>query len=331
MPVPVIGRRGHGGPVAVAALARAERAQQVLGGGDAGVGVALALAELLFGRCGLGDGGLGARHGGRGVRLRPIGLPHLGDQRGEHGAVLGRDRLEGRHLVEEVLRRARGEQRVELVEVAALEGGHRDDVDLLAVGLLVGPRGRGERLGGPHRRLELLDLLLAGPYLVARCVPLLGEGLGVALHLVELLLRIGRVGRGGRRRRGGRGRRGPGPRLRERVRVRRAAPVAAGRRAARGAAAHPAPPGAGSRVVDQRRRGLPRARDRRTRSRRPPGHRVGHGGDASLSCVRPRYAGATPRGNRLLPVSPRVARWLQVEPNGQNARRPCVVVRRSAD
>ena len=281
--------------------------------------------------CGLGDGGLGARDGGRGVRLGPIGLPDLGDQRGEHGAVLGRDRLEGRHLVEEVLRRARGEQRVELVEVAALEGGHRDDVDLLAVGLLVGPRGRGERLGGPHRRLELLDLLLAGLDLVARCVPLLGEGLGVALHLVELLLRIGRVGRGGRRRRGGRGRRGRGrasgsgrgcgglPRWR------------GGRRAARGAAAHPAPPGAGSRVVDQRRRGLPRARDRRTRSRRPPGHRVGHGGDASLSCVRPRYAGATPRGNRLLPVSPRVARWLQVEPNGQNARRPCVVVRRSAD
>ena len=222
--------------------------------------------------------------------------------------------------------------RVELVEVAALEGGHRDDVDLLAVGLLVRPRGRGECLSRAHCPLERCSTsCLRASTSSPLGVPLLGEGLGVALHLVELLLCIGRVvgavavPRGPRR-----GGRAPAARLP--ARGPQAAPVAA-ERAARGAAAHRAPPAAGS-GGGSAAAGAGPEQDRTQGGQRPrPGHRVGHGAGRSARSPAASVRG-TPGDTTRLPSPSRVAACCP-EASGRtertSARRPCLVIRRSAD
>jgi hypothetical protein len=155
-------------------------------------------------------------------------------------SVVDGEGLDRGHLVEEVLGGLALEQRVELVEVAALERGHRHRVDLDPELLLLQDRGLEGRPGGLDGGLQRLELGLALFEGVLGGVPLLGEGLGLVVDLLQLAGGVRRVAgrvllcrgrRGGHEQRHGHhrdhrpdgGRRSAGPE--GRARTRRGAPT----------------------------------------------------------------------------------------------------------
>ena len=214
-PDPGAGPRGQRGRVhlraeVVAPLARAQPAQQRLGLVDTPVRVALAAGELLLGPGGLVRRGLRPRRGRVGVVLRAPGAVDDAGQLVQSRSMVRGDHLQRRHLVEVVLRCLAGQQRVERVEPAALERRQRDGVDLLAVVLLLAAGGVGRGPGRVDRLAQGAQLGTPRGDIVLSGVPLLGERLGLVLHLPQLRRGTRRVrrcrGRGLGRRRWRRGR-----------------------------------------------------------------------------------------------------------------------------
>ena len=190
-------RRVHLRAEVVAPLARGQAAQQRLGLVDAPVRVTLAARQLFLGPGCLVRRGLRPRRGRIGVVLRAPGAVDDTGQLVQSRGVIRGDHLQRRHLVEVVLRCLAGQQRVERVQAAALERRQRDGVDLPAVLLLLTAGGVGRRPGRVDRVAQGAQLGTPRGDVVLSGVPLLGERLGLVLHLPQLRRGTSRVRRAG--------------------------------------------------------------------------------------------------------------------------------------